>query len=118
MFCFMMSELILTGPYRPLHPGTCQSTEMQFMALSPGVHSIDALVLTDVNFNYSLNLRYVACICRQQKFHLTSTLPDLLCTLLFITRRRSLYYYNVESLLYHYSVARSTWMIDLLSHIL
>jgi len=43
----------------PLLPSTCQSVRMDFLALSPGVHSIDTLTLTDVYSGYSMNLRSV-----------------------------------------------------------
>lgn len=41
----------------PLRPGTCQSVRMQFLALRPGVHLISTLTLTDIEFEYSINLR-------------------------------------------------------------
>ncbi|OCH88177.1 hypothetical protein OBBRIDRAFT_108754 [Obba rivulosa] len=44
----------------PLLPATCQSVRMDFLALSPGVHSLDTLVLRDVHTGYSMNLRCVA----------------------------------------------------------
>ncbi|KAH9938827.1 TRAPP trafficking subunit Trs65-domain-containing protein [Epithele typhae] len=40
----------------PLLPSTCQSVRMDFLALAPGVHSIDTLVLTDVQTNYQMHL--------------------------------------------------------------
>lgn len=42
----------------PLRPLTCQSVRMSFLALTPGVHSIDMLTLTDVETGYAVNLRY------------------------------------------------------------
>ncbi|KAI0065986.1 hypothetical protein BV25DRAFT_1989048 [Artomyces pyxidatus] len=43
----------------PLRPSTCQSVRMEFLALTPGVHPIDTLTLTDVETGYSMNLRSV-----------------------------------------------------------
>ncbi|KAI6134633.1 TRAPP trafficking subunit Trs65-domain-containing protein [Pisolithus thermaeus] len=40
----------------PLRPSTCQSVRLDFLALSPGVHSLD-LTLTDVESGYLMNLR-------------------------------------------------------------
>lgn len=40
----------------PLRPSTCQSVRLDFLALSPGVHSLD-LTLTDVETGYLMNLR-------------------------------------------------------------
>ena len=34
---------------------------MDFLAMSPGVHSIEALTLVDVETGYAMNLRCVAC---------------------------------------------------------
>jgi len=45
--------------YSPLRPSACQSVRMEFLAVSPGVHSIDALTLTDIESGFSTNLRYV-----------------------------------------------------------
>lgn len=42
---------------RPLLPSTCQSVRMDFLALAPGVHSIDTLTLTDVQTGFTMNLR-------------------------------------------------------------
>ena len=42
---------------RPLLPSTCQSVRMDFLALAPGVHSIDTLTLTDVQSSYTMHLR-------------------------------------------------------------
>ena len=44
----------------PLLPSTCQSVRMDFLALSPGVHSVETLTLTDIQTGYTMNLRYVA----------------------------------------------------------
>ncbi|KAI6131607.1 TRAPP trafficking subunit Trs65-domain-containing protein [Pisolithus croceorrhizus] len=44
----------------PLRPSTCQSVRLDFLALSPGVHSLD-LTLTDVESGYLMNLRYASC---------------------------------------------------------
>lgn len=41
----------------PLLPGSCQSVRMQFVALLPGVHSLDTLTLTDSDSDISTNLR-------------------------------------------------------------
>ncbi|KAG5352460.1 hypothetical protein C0989_002170 [Termitomyces sp. Mn162] len=43
----------------PLRPSACQSVRMEFLAVTPGVHSIEALTLTDVESGYSMNLRSV-----------------------------------------------------------
>ncbi|EIN11169.1 hypothetical protein PUNSTDRAFT_141620 [Punctularia strigosozonata HHB-11173 SS5] len=43
----------------PLRPSTCQSIRMDFMALTPGVHCVDALTLTDVETGYTVNMRSV-----------------------------------------------------------
>ncbi|KAG6872560.1 hypothetical protein C0995_008833 [Termitomyces sp. Mi166 len=43
----------------PLRPSACQSVRMEFLAMTPGVHSIEALTLTDVESGYSMNLRSV-----------------------------------------------------------
>ncbi|KAJ3879915.1 TRAPP trafficking subunit Trs65-domain-containing protein [Lentinula edodes] len=43
----------------PLLPSACQSVRMKFLAMSPGVHSIDTLTLTDVESGLAMNLRSV-----------------------------------------------------------
>ncbi|KAG8964537.1 hypothetical protein FRC03_001703 [Tulasnella sp. 419] len=43
----------------PLRPQTCQSVRMQFVALHPGTHTIDALHLHDYETETSTNLRSV-----------------------------------------------------------
>ncbi|RDX43196.1 hypothetical protein OH76DRAFT_1447364 [Lentinus brumalis] len=43
----------------PLLPSTCQSVRMDFLALAPGVHSIDVLTLTDVQSGATMHLRNV-----------------------------------------------------------
>ncbi|KAI5122583.1 hypothetical protein M0805_004799 [Coniferiporia weirii] len=43
----------------PLGPSTCQSVTMRFLALTPGVHTIDDLVLTDLDSGESIRLRSV-----------------------------------------------------------
>ncbi|GLB39687.1 putative TRAPP trafficking subunit Trs65 [Lyophyllum shimeji] len=43
----------------PLRPSACQSVRMEFLAVTPGVHSIDALTLTDIESGFSMNLRSV-----------------------------------------------------------
>ncbi|KAJ7490314.1 TRAPP trafficking subunit Trs65-domain-containing protein [Mycena galericulata] len=43
----------------PLLPAACQSVRMEFLAVTPGVHSISTLTLTDVVSGYSMNLRSV-----------------------------------------------------------
>lgn len=42
---------------RPLSPSTCQSVTMRFLALRPGIHTVDGLLLTDVDTGDSVNLR-------------------------------------------------------------
>lgn len=46
----------------PLRPSTCQSVRMDFLALTPGVHSVETLTLTDVETGYAVNLRSVVDI--------------------------------------------------------
>jgi len=46
----------------PLRPSTCQSVRMDFLALTPGVHSVGALTLTDIETGYAVNLRSVVDI--------------------------------------------------------
>jgi len=41
----------------PLRPATCQSVKMAFLALSPGVHTIESLMLTDTDTQHALTLR-------------------------------------------------------------
>ncbi|KAF9045381.1 TRAPP trafficking subunit Trs65-domain-containing protein [Panaeolus papilionaceus] len=43
----------------PLRPSACQSVRMDFLAVFPGVHSIDTLTLTDIETGFSMNLRSV-----------------------------------------------------------
>jgi hypothetical protein len=43
---------------RPLRPATCQSVRMSFLALAPGVHTIEALTLTDIETQHALTLRF------------------------------------------------------------
>ncbi|KAF5345766.1 hypothetical protein D9758_011868 [Tetrapyrgos nigripes] len=43
----------------PLLPSACQSVRMKFLAVTPGVHAIDTLTLTDVESGFSMNLRSV-----------------------------------------------------------
>jgi hypothetical protein len=45
--------------FSPLRPSACQSVRMDFLAVLPGVHSIDTLTLTDTESGFSINLRYV-----------------------------------------------------------
>ena len=44
----------LHSPFRPLLPSTCQSVRMDFLALAPGVHSIDTLTLTDIQTGFAV----------------------------------------------------------------
>lgn len=44
--------------FSPLRPTACQSVRMDFLAVLPGVHSIDTLTLTDTESGFSMNLRY------------------------------------------------------------
>ena len=44
--------------FSPLRPTACQSVRMDFLAVLPGVHSIDTLTLTDTESGFSINLRY------------------------------------------------------------
>ncbi|KAF9477650.1 hypothetical protein BDN70DRAFT_837474 [Pholiota conissans] len=43
----------------PLRPSACQSVRLDFLAVSPGVHAIDTLTLTDIETGFSTNLRSV-----------------------------------------------------------
>ncbi|KAL5495454.1 hypothetical protein ACEPAI_917 [Sanghuangporus weigelae] len=43
----------------PLGPSTCQSVTMRFLAMLPGVHTIDGLILTDLDTWESISLRSV-----------------------------------------------------------
>ncbi|OAX41149.1 hypothetical protein K503DRAFT_536318 [Rhizopogon vinicolor AM-OR11-026] len=43
----------------PLRPSTCQSVRMDFLAMTPGVHSVEILSLTDIETGFSMNLRSV-----------------------------------------------------------
>ncbi|KAG9220261.1 hypothetical protein CCMSSC00406_0006326 [Pleurotus cornucopiae] len=52
----------------PLRPSTCQSVRMEFLALSPGVHSVDTLTLTDVESGISMNLRSVMDVVVHERF--------------------------------------------------
>lgn len=45
--------------YSPLRSSTCQSVRMRFLALKPGVHSVEVLTLTDVQTGFTMNLRWV-----------------------------------------------------------
>ena len=49
--------LIYLADDRPLRPATCQSVRMSFLALAPGVHTIEALTLTDIETQHALTLR-------------------------------------------------------------
>ena len=56
--------------FSPLRPTACQSVRMDFLAVLPGVHSIDTLTLTDTESGFSMNLRYLFVFF----FHLYSPL--------------------------------------------
>ncbi|KAG1752842.1 TRAPP trafficking subunit Trs65-domain-containing protein [Suillus lakei] len=43
----------------PLRPSTCQSVRMDFLAMTPGVHSVEILSLTDIETGFSMDLRSV-----------------------------------------------------------
>jgi hypothetical protein len=43
----------------PLRPSTCQSVRMDFLAMTPGVHSVDILSFTDIETGFSMDLRSV-----------------------------------------------------------
>jgi hypothetical protein len=43
---------------RPLRPTTCQSVKMAFLALLPGVHTIESVILTDTDTQHALTLKY------------------------------------------------------------
>jgi hypothetical protein len=57
--------------FSPLRPTACQSVRMDFLAVLPGVHSIDTLTLTDTESGFSMNLRYVFVL-----FFLSFLLPS------------------------------------------
>ena len=50
---------------------------MVFLAVSPGVHTIAALTLTDIESGYSINLR---CVISQVIFSFQVTSPSLLAS--------------------------------------
>ena len=53
-------QLLIRDEHRPLLPSTCQSVRMDFLALAPGVHSIDALTaLTEIQSGLYMHLRSV-----------------------------------------------------------
>lgn len=52
----------------PLRPETCQSVRMQFLALRPGLHSVDTLTITDTEAEFSLNLRSVMDVVVRDPF--------------------------------------------------
>jgi len=43
----------------PLAQSSCQSVRMRFLAILPGIHSVDGLVLTDVETGHATSLRAV-----------------------------------------------------------
>lgn len=43
----------------PLLPSACQSVRMEFIAVTPGVHTLEVLTFTDVESGFSMNLRNV-----------------------------------------------------------
>lgn len=43
----------------PLRPSTCQSVRMDFLAMTPGVHSVEIISLTDIETGFSMDLRSV-----------------------------------------------------------
>ena len=49
--------------HSPLLPHACQSVRMKFLAISPGVHSIDTLSLMDIESGSVMNLRSVFLYC-------------------------------------------------------
>lgn len=53
-------EDMLTYLISPLRPLTCQSVRMDFLAVTPGVHTIDTLTLTDIVSGFTMNLRLVS----------------------------------------------------------
>ncbi|KIM34154.1 hypothetical protein M408DRAFT_5489 [Serendipita vermifera MAFF 305830] len=52
----------------PLRPETCQSVRIQFMALRPGLHSVDTLTITDTEAEFTLNLRSVMDVVVRDPF--------------------------------------------------
>ena len=54
LFCTRLNDVL-----SPLRPTACQSVRMDFLAVLPGVHSIDTLTLTDTESGFSMNLRYI-----------------------------------------------------------
>jgi hypothetical protein len=55
-------ELGLLFYFRPLRPSACQSVRMDFLAVCPGVHAVDALTLTDIESGFCMNLRSVVLL--------------------------------------------------------
>jgi len=43
----------------PIEPDSCMSVRMRFMALRPGVHTVEMLTLRDIDSGSTLNLRSV-----------------------------------------------------------
>ena len=58
VFVFLTAYFTCLADDRPLRPATCQSVRMSFLALAPGVHTIEALTLTDVETQHALMLRF------------------------------------------------------------
>ena len=58
VFVFLTAYFACLVNDRPLRPATCQSVRMSFLALAPGVHTIEALTLTDVETQHTLTLRF------------------------------------------------------------
>ncbi|PCH35941.1 hypothetical protein WOLCODRAFT_126429 [Wolfiporia cocos MD-104 SS10] len=56
----------------PLLPSTCQSVRMDFLALTPGVHPVEELLLTDVQSGFTMHLRSVMDIVVHEP-HIDST---------------------------------------------
>ncbi|KAG8898296.1 hypothetical protein FRC01_010959, partial [Tulasnella sp. 417] len=63
----LASPSILTLAGRPLHPDSCQSVRMKFVALRSGVHSIDVLNIRDMESGGSTSLRSVMHVVVHEK---------------------------------------------------
>src|ERR1700733_9307575 len=76
--------------FRPLRPATCQSVRMDFLALVPGVHTIDVLTLTDVESGFAMNLRCANLFFKSWKLSDAIYNPSRFLDLLWISLCTSL----------------------------
>lgn len=64
---FLISDI-----FRPLGPSTCQSVTMRFLAMLPGVHTINDLILTDLDMGESISLRCAIAVAQSKITVLTT----------------------------------------------